>query len=160
MWALVVLQVFWFMDELSGRVDPEPWGRAFVATVTFVVLHGVYEVTFLTLNQGQTPGRDLLRIRVVPARGDDVLDARRALRRWVLPGLSALVPPVWAGGLLVAGVTATAAWPRRRRGAADLLAGTVVVHYDRDKEDPTSRRPPGRRPRPRRLEELVNHGDR
>ena len=73
MWALVVTRVLFFMDRLSDRIHPDPWGRAFVATVTFVVLATVYEIVFLVANKGQTPGKDIMKLRVIRrAEGDDV----------------------------------------------------------------------------------------
>ncbi|MGH9187144.1 MAG: RDD family protein [Acidimicrobiales bacterium] len=137
LWALVVLRVLWFMGELSERVDLEPWGRRFVATVTFVVFHAVYEVVFLTRNQGQTPGKDIMNIRVVPLDGGDDVTAVRAATRWLVPGVGVLVPPVWLGAMVVcaSGVTAAAG---RRRAVHDLVAGTMVVPYARDREDPSS----------------------
>ena len=144
LWALVVLRVFWWMDGLSDRVHPEPWGRAFGATLTFVVLSGVYEVVFLVASKGQTPGKDLMKLRVVPRHGGEAVSWRRALGRWVLPGLVLLVPPLWAGAGLAAATGATVLG-RSRRSLADRLAATAVVPYDRDVEDPDSVRP--RRPR-------------
>jgi uncharacterized RDD family membrane protein YckC len=159
LWALVVSHVFWFMGDLSDRVDPSPWRRAFVATVTYVVMYAAYEVVFLTRSMGQTPGRDVMKVRVVPLDGSGQLGAARAAGRWLLPGAALIVPPVWLGVSIVIGQgVITAALPRGR-GAHDRLAGTVVVDYDRTKEDPTSAVPSrrSRRRQEREAEELALH---
>jgi uncharacterized RDD family membrane protein YckC len=149
LWALVVVRVLWFMDFLSDRVDPEPWGRAFVATATFVVFSAVYEVIFLVHNKGQTPGKDIMKVRVVPTDGNKHVGAGRAVARWLLPGLAVLVPPFWLGALAATATGIPALAQRRRRAVHDLVGGTVVVPYDRDEEDPASR--VTTRPRRRRL---------
>ena len=132
LWVLVVLQILWFMGEMSDRVDPEPWGRAFPATVAFVVLSAVYEVVFLRFNDGQTPGKDLFNVRVVRRSDGGNLSVARAGRRWLLPGLAALVWPIWAAVLAVLATGLTVPFGARRRAVHDRLAGTVVVHFQRD----------------------------
>lgn len=139
MWALVVLQVFWFMDSLSDRLDPEPWGRAFVATALFAVLYALYEIVFLVHSKGQTPGRDVMKLRVIGRDGAEHVTWRQAVARWSLPGVAVLIPPVWLAALAI-GVTGVTLARSSRRSVPDWLAGTVVVAYDRDKEDSTSRR--------------------
>jgi uncharacterized RDD family membrane protein YckC len=158
LWALVVSHVFWFMGDLSDRVDPSPWGRAFVATLTYLVMYIVYEVVFLTRSMGQPPGRDVMKVRVVPLSGSGQLGAARAAGRWLLPGVFLVVPPVWLGLSLVLGPAAITALLPRRRGLHDRVAGTVVVDYDRTKEDPTSAVPSRRSQRrlEREAEELAD----
>ena len=146
LWTLVLFQVFWFMDRLSQRVDPEPWGRWFAPTVAFVVIFAVFEVLFLVRNRGQTPGKDVMKIRVVPRRAGGKISVVRAVRRWVLLGVAALVHPIWMAALVL-GIVGLPAAMTGRRSMCDRLAGTVVVHYDRDREDPTARRPINRRER-------------
>ena len=52
-------------------------------------------------------------------------------------GASWIVPPVLIGGLVVNAATyVTVPADRRRRTVSDWLAGTTVIAYDRDKEDP------------------------
>ncbi|WP_155060163.1 RDD family protein [Streptomyces blattellae] len=130
LWVLVVLQIFWFMGDATRRLDPEPWGSAFVPLVAFVVLSATYEVVFLRFNGGQTPGKDLLDIRVVARSADSPeLSLPRALLRWLLPGLLLLAWPLWLGALAVAGTAVTTPLGTRPRAAHDYLAGTEVVHY-------------------------------
>lgn len=136
LWVLVVLRVLWFMGELAEDVAPEPWGTAFVPTVAFVALFLAYEVTYLVRNQGQTPGKELLKVRVVPAGTEDGhVGPARALLRSLLPVLTWLVSPaVLALGLLFAPATSVP-WSRRRAAWHDHLGGTAVVHYDRQAEE-------------------------
>lgn len=142
-WVLVVLRVLWFVPGLTDRFQPDPWGRALVATSCFVVLAAAYEVVFVTRSAGQTPGKDILNIRVVRPGHEGAISVWRATAR-VLPLLAIpLLRPWWAvivalaicGGSLAGG---------QRRSLGDTLAGTTVVGYVRDDEDPTALRPVGR----------------
>jgi uncharacterized RDD family membrane protein YckC len=135
LWGMVVLHVVWFLGDLSARFAPEPWGQLFVATIMFTILHGIYEVSFLTRNGGQTPGKELCRVRVV--RLDDEerpLSLRQAVLRWAIPGGLWLVPPAWLALCLVAATGATTA-TGAHRALQDFAAGTRVVHFDRKAED-------------------------
>jgi uncharacterized RDD family membrane protein YckC len=131
LWVLVVLRVLWFMGGLAEDVDPEPWGTAFVPTVAFVVLFLAYEVVYLVRNQGQTPGKELLKVRVVRHGADGPIGPARALVRSLLPVLTWLASPaVLALGLLFAPATSVP-WSERRAAWHDHLSGTAVVHHDR-----------------------------
>jgi uncharacterized RDD family membrane protein YckC len=139
LWVLVVLRLLWFMGSLSDDVDPRPWGRAFVPTVAFVVMFLAYEVVYLVRNQGQTPGKELLKVRVVRAANDAgelvTPGPARALVRSLVPVLTWLVSPAaLALGLLFAPATSVP-WSRRRAAWHDHLGGTAVVHYDRQAEE-------------------------
>lgn len=157
MWTLIVLHVFWFMGSLSARLDPEPWGRSFVPILTFVVMYAAYEGIFLVRSHGQTPGKDIFNVRVVPIHGGDAISAGRALRRWAIPGLLALVWPLWIAVLGLAAMSIPIAFGARR-AIHDLIAGTTVVPYRRDDEDPAAKRPVGRRHR-RRLRRLAEDAE-
>jgi uncharacterized RDD family membrane protein YckC len=143
LWVLVVLRVLWFMSGLTGRFQPDPWGRAFVATVSFVALAIVYEAVFVSRSSGQTPGMDIVNVRVVGPGADGTVGAVRAVLR-VLPVLVVpMVRPVWAAVALLAVFGLMLARPTRR-SLVDSLTGTTVVPFDRDLEDPTARRPMAR----------------
>lgn len=143
LWVLVVLRVLWFVPGLTARFEPEPWGRAFVATAAFVVLAAIYEAVFVSRSSGQTPGKDIMNIRVVGPGEDGAVGAVRALGR-ALPALAVpVIRPIWAAVAVLAISGLTVAGPGRR-SIVDALAGTTVVSYDRDREDPTARRPLGR----------------
>ena len=136
LFALVVVRVFWYMDSLSDSIQPDPWGRGFVATVTFVALFAVYETVFVS-QRGQTPGKDAMKLKVVGHDDDQPPNAIRAALRWALPGALCLVHPIWLAALAVTATGATALAPGRR-AVHDLIAGTRVVVYDADVEEPES----------------------
>lgn len=143
LWVLVVLRVLWFVPGLTDRFEPEPWGRSFVVTVTFVVFAAVYEAVFVSRSSGQTPGMDIMNVRVLGPGEDGRVGAVRALAR-ALPLLAVpAIRPIWAAIAVLAIFALMRAGPGRR-SIVDALAGTTVVPYDRDREDPTARRPLGR----------------
>jgi uncharacterized RDD family membrane protein YckC len=91
--------------------------RIFVALVPFIV--GAYNVAFWTV-LGQTPGKWLMGLKVVPTAGGR-MTLKRSLVRLVGYLVSAL--PVYVGFLWILGP--------RRRGWHDLLAGTEVTYVRR-----------------------------
>lgn len=133
--------VVWSLPELAERFDPEPWGRWFVPTLLYIVLHGVHEVVFVAV-RGQTPGRDLVNIRVEDARSGDLLGPLEAAFRWLPVGGCFLVRPIWAAalGLLALGVTGGL---RDGRNLLDRISGSHVVAYDADVEEGPRRRVDG-----------------
>lgn len=145
LWMLAVLQLLGFVSDLADRFSPEPWGRALVPTLVFCVAWGVYEVVFLRYNDGQTPGKDFLDIRVVRRIDGNDPSVLRAALRWLIPGAAtALVWPVvdWpvAPLALTAATAVTALFDTQHRAVHDHLTGTIVVHYrhrsdDSDSED-------------------------
>ncbi|WP_420637495.1 RDD family protein [Candidatus Poriferisocius sp.] len=100
------------------------WFFFLFATVIFLV----YEVSFIA-TKGQTPGKMAAGIRVVAAESGALPGFRKALRRWAIPGLVALVPVV--GWLLVYVCYLSLTWGRDRKGWHDHVAGTMVVRTDR-----------------------------
>lgn len=149
LFALVVTHAFWFIGRLSDRFHPEPWGRRLVATLAFIAMSALYEWAFLVHSKGQTPGKDIMKLRVVTTGQEAKISTPRALCRWLPLGAAPLLQPLWlmAPALAAAGVSAAR---RDRRALHDLVAGTRVVAYDRDLEDPDARRP---KPRWRRRQE-------
>lgn len=131
LWVLVVLQVLFFMPNLVDAVDPGPWGQYLVPAIFFLVLHAVYEVVFHTWNRGQTPAKDLLKIRVERVADGADPTLTQSILRWVLPGGLQFVPPVPLGSVAV-GLTATSAFDPDRRMLHDRIAGTRVVAFDRN----------------------------
>lgn len=99
---------------VSGEM--EKWIAAAGAT-SFAIWTVLYFVVFWSTT-GQTPGNRLMRIRVSPAEGDGVLRPRRALVRFGGLVLSTLL--FFTGFLPIL-------FDRRRRGAHDMLARSVVV---------------------------------
>lgn len=136
LWVLVVLRVLWFMGGLAEDVAPEPWGTAFVPTVAFVAMFLAYEVVYLVRNQGQTPGKELMKVRVVPRGTDDgPIGPGRALVRSLLPVLTWLASPALLALALLFAPATSVPWSRRRAAWHDHLGGTAVVHHDRQAEE-------------------------
>ena len=137
-WMLTVIQLLWFMDDVSTRWQPDPWGRATAAVLAYVFFHFVYTMVFLRWNEGQTPAMDLLKLRAVRTKDGSHLGLGRCAARWLVGGVAWIVPPVVLGGLIVNAATylPVPADRQRRRTVSDWVAGTTVIAYDRDKEDP------------------------
>lgn len=143
---LVVVQIFWFMDDVSQRYDFEPWGRSFMASMIFIGLYGIYEIFFHTFAGGQTPGKILLEIEVVRHQDARTPSLLQSLVRWPLAGIALplLFAPnselwfahykLWALALWLApGVTAV--FTKDRFSLHDLVAGTQVVRHVQTEEE-------------------------
>ncbi len=136
-WMLTVIQLLWFMDDVSNRWQPEPWGRATAAILGYIFFHFVYTMVFLRWNEGQTPAMDLMKLRAVRTKDGSHLGLGRCGARWLVGGVSWIAPPVVLGGIIVNAATyLTVPFDRRRRTVSDWVAGTTVIAYNRDKEDP------------------------
>jgi uncharacterized RDD family membrane protein YckC len=129
LFALVVVGIAFWVAPLTDHVHPSPWRDAFVATLTYAALLVVYEVAFVA-TRGQTPGKDLLKIKVVRIEDGRNPTVRQAMQRSLVHAGLSVVPHSWLATLaqFVAGVTA----PRSaaRRSLADLASGTQVVYFD------------------------------
>lgn len=136
-WMLTVIQLLWFMDDVSTRWQPDPWGRATAAVLAYAFFHFAYTMVFLRWNEGQTPAMDLMNLRAVRTKDGSHLGLGRCAARWLVGGASWILPPVVLGGLVVnAASYVTTPLDRRRRTVSDWLGGTTVIAYDRDIEDP------------------------
>jgi len=155
---LVIVQIFWFMDSVSRKYDFEPWGRPFMASMIFIGLYAIYETFFHTFAGGQTPGKILLRIKVVRRKDEKPPSLLQSFARWPLAGIALplLFAPnatlwfahykLWALALWLApGITAFLT--KNHLSIHDLAAGTKVVrHIQTDEElkqiaeDATSRK--------------------
>ena len=135
LWALAVIQVLWFIGDLSREISPSPWGRALVPTLLFAGCLLLHEAYFVRNNQGQTPGMDVCGIRVIGKGGE--LSWSRCLWRATPAAVLWIVPPLWVAAALVAG-TGLPALAASGSSLQDRLARTRVVPYDRTVEDPNS----------------------
>jgi len=135
LWALAVIQVLWFIGDLSREIAPSPWGRAFVPTLLFAGCLLLHEAYFVRKNEGQTPGMDVCGIRVI-SNGDE-LSWAGCLWRATPTAVLWMVPPLWVSPALVAS-TGLPALTASGASLQDRLAGTRVVPYDRTAEDPSS----------------------
>jgi uncharacterized membrane protein SpoIIM required for sporulation/uncharacterized RDD family membrane protein YckC len=147
--ALVVIGTLYTATGL--RLDArahlsEEWVVAIVVIAQFLIVWGYY-VAFEVLRDGQTPGKRLMRLRVVQESGHGLTLAGAAARNLVRvvdmqPGITYLV-----------GVVAAALSPRGRR-VGDVVAGTIVVREEavaasfdtRGAEAPNADAPNARRP--------------
>lgn len=129
--AIVIVFLVSFMDRLSDAVDPEPWGRALMATLLYIAVTFVYEVVFIS-QRGQTPGKDLLDLKVVSVRTGRHPTLPVAALRALPVAVLRLVPGAAVGTAATLAVGVSVPFDRRRRALHDLLAGTVVVSYDAD----------------------------
>lgn len=126
MFALSIAHIFLHLQLWSDTVTPEPWGNWFLVTMTFFVCYAAYEIVFVW-KVGATPGKDLLRIRVIDHHTGTTPSAGQAARRWFLPGIVQPIPGAWAGAVLTAVWGTTAFADPHRRSIHDRMAGTRVV---------------------------------
>jgi uncharacterized RDD family membrane protein YckC len=110
--------------SMLTRVLPEAVSVIITTTMGFLITWG-YHVYYEVAQSGQSPGKRLLSLRVVDARGLPI-DLRQSLVRNVVRALD-LLP---LGGVGVA----TCLLDRHRRRMGDLAAGTLVVE---ERQPPT-----------------------
>jgi uncharacterized RDD family membrane protein YckC len=122
------------IDQLSSRFDPSPWGRSFVAMLMYSLVASVYEVVFLSI-RGQTPGKDLLDLKVVVRGTVDHPSWSTSVLRVLPIAVLRVVPPPLVGACLVGVLGVSSPIDRDRRGLHDLLAGTIVISFDADEDD-------------------------
>jgi uncharacterized RDD family membrane protein YckC len=116
--TLIILGAIGLVDKL-GSFLPSALGALVVTTGTFILLWG-YHVAFELLWNGQTPGKRMMKLRVVDGRGLP-LEAAQSLVRNIVR-IADMLPA--AGGV---GMLAVLADPHRRR-LGDRAAHTLVVH--------------------------------
>ena len=102
---------------IFGGLRPQ-WVVEVLASVGLAAVSGCYFVLFWS-TAGRTPGMHVLQLRVAVEGRTTPSSIRRSLVR--LAGLALAIIPVFAGFLPVL-------FDRRRRGIADMMAGTVVVY--------------------------------
>jgi uncharacterized RDD family membrane protein YckC len=120
---LLATALFGLLHQLVG--SPVLAGR--LALVAVAAAHVAMIRTY-----GQTPGKTLVRTRVVDVDTGELPSWRAAVIRWAVPTAGSLlayvpVPVALAGPLLQVIVYGGVLFPPRRRGLHDLAAGTVVV---------------------------------
>ena len=126
LFALSIAHIFLHLQLWSDTVTPEPWGNWFLVTMTFFVCYAAYEIVFIC-KAGATPGKDLLRIRVIDHYTGATPTAGQATRRWLLPGIVQPIPGGWPAAVLTAVWGSTALADPDRRSVHDRMAGTRVV---------------------------------
>jgi uncharacterized RDD family membrane protein YckC len=107
------------IGSLVGTIRPE-WLAPMLLSGGWAITMTGYFVGFWAVT-GQTPGMRLMHVRVVARNGRPPSFGRGLVR---LVGLILAIIPLFAGFLPVL-------VDDRRRGLADMLAGTVVLYADR-----------------------------
>lgn len=154
--AFTIMGVFWYIRSTTDVVDgrdvvtaryptPSPWGIDFAPLMTFIGLAILYEVIFVW-KRGQTPAKELLKIKVTRVSDGGLPSFGQALRRSLTLSVFRLVPGalVFAGTLVAFVNGVTAPFNMRRRSLSDYVAGTMTVYYDANKVEGPIRR--ARRP--------------
>ena len=113
--VLVAAGVIALVSSIVGGIGSNWLVAALLGAGWFLVV-GAYFVFFWT-TVGQTPGLNMMQLRVVDGRGEPPSLGRSIVR---MIGLALAIIPVFAGFLPVL-------FDRRRRALPDYLAGTVVV---------------------------------
>ena len=132
--ALFLLAVS-IVGHQHARVGDGAWVVALYLLVEFAIVWGYY-VLFEGLWDGQTPGKRLMRLRVVRDGGYSVTFAASAVRN-LLRFVDIMPLPLYLVGIVSASLTAA----RKRLG--DLAAGTFVVKETRAEPMPVTRRGSG-----------------
>lgn len=118
-----VLGIATLVSLLVGGLRPE-WLVGILITIGWTLVGFGYFVLFWA-SAGRTPGMHLLRLRVRTASAEGPPSVARSGVRVV--GLILSIVPLFAGFIPVL-------FDSRRRGFADMLAGTVVVYDEPDPE--------------------------
>lgn len=115
---------------LGGAAVVAPSGARYL----FAGLLTAYELVFVS-RLGQTPGKDLLHVKVASHGTRTTPGAERAVRRWLVPLAVVLSPDLrLAVAVVVLSIALALVTPGRRTGH-DLLADTWVIAYDADEEE-------------------------
>ena len=107
----------WFSSTPELALE---WLEGWASTFLIVLIDFCYFTLFVGW-RGQTPGKMLLRLRIIRVTGEDV-GYGRAFVRWIGQILSVL--PLGFGFLMIA-------FSRKKQGLHDKLAGTYVVRPSR-----------------------------
>jgi uncharacterized RDD family membrane protein YckC len=121
-WAmdgLIRLAMLWAVAAVLAVLGSS--GMGLYAIVLFALLW-LYPVLFEVLRDGQTPGKKMMRLRVINANGTPVTWIASIVRN--LMRTVDMLPFCYAFGLI-----ACLADPRSRR-IGDMVAGTLVVHAE------------------------------
>ena len=117
--ALFRMAVLWATSAVFVLLGSS--GRGLYLILLFALMW-LYPVLFEVLNDGQTPGKKLMRLRVINANGTPVTWIASIVRN--LMRTVDMLPFGYAFGLVSCLID-----PRARR-IGDIVAGTLVVHAD------------------------------
>src|SRR5215210_4893594 len=128
---LVALVFFWmgYMVQLGERVTQMPnWLLAALIILVFVLWSGYFAI-FEWLWNGQTPGKRMLKLRVIREDGRPVTVWEAAARN-LLRSFDMMPAPFYSIGLISVFMS------QRDQRVGDFVAGTVVVR-EREAQAPT-----------------------
>ena len=122
--AILVGMAYMGAGRSAGRtaMSSDVWAIAIVVLGQFFILWGYY-VLWEGLDDGQTPGKRLLRLRVVSDGGYSVTFAGSAIRNLVR---ILDMQPLFTYGIGIASIVAT----KQGKRLGDLAAGTLVVREE------------------------------
>jgi uncharacterized RDD family membrane protein YckC len=119
--ATAAAVLVWMAVQAGGHFSSAPEASLeSLESAATILLTTLLEACYFTLFvglRGQTPGKTLLRLKIVRVTGEEVGYAR-ALVRWIGQGMSFLV--LGLGFLMIA-------FSREKQGLHDKIAGTYVV---------------------------------
>ena len=130
--ALDYVAMFWWLFAMQVLGITFWVDSSATVFVTLAGFYAVLEIVYIAL-RGQTPAKEVLKIRVVRSEGSGPPGWRVTLVRWLLPGLAIALPsvlPWWTAFIALVVLGAPAMLDPQRRTIHDRLAGTVVVPYD------------------------------
>lgn len=129
--ACVATLLVLVMDRLTQAFDRGPWGSTLGVLLLYALLGGCYETVFVA-RSGQTPGKDLMNIRVVDVATAEPPAWRAAIKRSMCMAVARLVPGVVVGTLapLLFGLSVPVG--ASGRGVHDYFCGTRVEFFDAD----------------------------
>ncbi|MFC2027608.1 RDD family protein [Chloroflexota bacterium] len=114
--------VAWIIDVIIINIISSPLyllPAGLQAGISWII-SPVYSIAFWIKNDGRTPGKMAVKVKVVKANGDPI-DFGTALLRWIGTILSAL--PLGLGFFWIA-------WDSQKQGWHDKIAGTYVITYE------------------------------
>jgi uncharacterized RDD family membrane protein YckC len=128
---LITLIVVVMAYDIELTDDPDslsiPDGGALILRWVPILIWGLYEV-LLVLRNGQTVGKMVTRIKVIPASGDDAVTPKAASLRWAVLAVPPILIPDLLFGLGISFIVGI--WfiiDSSRQGLQDKAAGTYVV---------------------------------
>jgi len=138
---LEILLFFWIAKAASGSGSDSPnssldtAGKWFIAIVIFLnfAFFAGYFALFEAYWKGQTPGKRLMKLRVIKDSGRQITFFE-ALARNVIRFVELTVPGLYLSGVI------TMACNKRNKRLGDFAAGTIVVH-ERVEDQPLLVRP-------------------
>lgn len=119
--AVLVLITIWFGGRLGGEINDQVMALAGYSSAIIVMASGFLYFTLFVGSRGQTPGKILFGLRIVPVNGTQMTYGRACLRSlsWMLSLL------LFSVGFLMIAFT------RQKQGLHDMLAGTYVIRNPR-----------------------------